>query len=72
MGFGKLTTPTDDLRSYHISSEKIRQDLGFSPQHNIKKAVSDLVIAFRSGKISDPFSNENYYNVRKMNSIQIS
>lgn len=67
-----ITTPTDDLRSYHISSEKIRQDLGFSPQHNIKKAVSDLVIAFRSGKISDPFSNENYYNVRKMNSIQIS
>lgn len=27
-----VTTPTDDNRSYHISSEKIRRELGFVPQ----------------------------------------
>ena len=66
-----VTTPTDDLRSYHISSEKIQQDLGFSPQYSIKRAVQDLVEAFQLGKISDPFENINYYNVKKMNTIQM-
>ena len=27
-----VTTPTDDLRSYHVSSAKIRRELGFSAQ----------------------------------------
>ena len=66
-----VTTPTDDLRSYHISSAKIRQDLGFSPQYTIGEAVQDLVGAFQSGKILDPFDNANYYNVKKMNAIQM-
>lgn len=39
------TLPTDDHRSYHISSEKIRQQLGFSARHTVEEAVSDLVRA---------------------------
>ena len=27
-----VTTPTDDMRSYHVSSEKIRRELGWEPQ----------------------------------------
>jgi len=27
--------PTDDLRSYHVSSEKMRRELGFEPRHTI-------------------------------------
>ena len=47
----KLTvTPTDDNRSYHISSEKIRQELGFVAQHSIREAVVDLVEAFEKGR----------------------
>jgi len=67
-----VTTPTDDLRSYHISSAKIQQDLGFTPQYTVGEAVQDLVGAFQSGKISNPFDNTNYYNVKKMNAIQIN
>ena len=38
-----VTVPTDDLRSYHISSEKIKRELGFVAEHTIEEAVSDLV-----------------------------
>ncbi len=60
------TTPSDDQRSYHISSEKIRNELGFVPQHTIKDAIRDLVEAFDAGLIPDPMENDVYYNVRRM------
>ena len=34
-----VKTQADDQRSYHISSEKIAQVLGFFPQHTIREAV---------------------------------
>jgi len=67
-----VTTPTDDLRSYHISSKKIREDLGFVPKYAIEDAVQDLVDAFHSGQVRDPFENNNYYNVKKMKSIKMT
>ena len=67
-----VTTPTDDLRSYHISSALIEQDLNFKPQYSIESAVQDLVEMFRQDKISDPLDNLDYYNVQKMKSIQIT
>ena len=36
------TTPTDDNRSYHRSSQKITEVLGFKGKHNIRDAVVDL------------------------------
>ena len=50
-------SPTDDHRSYHISSEKIKRLLGFVPRHTIQDAVRDLVSAFGSGKIPDPMTD---------------
>ena len=53
----KMTvTPTDDNRSYHISSEKIRQELGFVAQHSIREAVVDLVEAFEQNKLPNSLS----------------
>ena len=34
---------TDDNRSYHVSSEKIRLRLGFIPEKTIQDAIDDLV-----------------------------
>ena len=65
------TTPTDDHRSYHISSDKIKQDLGFVPKHTIEDAVRDLVNAFHQGIIHNPMENSDYYNVKKMNTISL-
>ena len=34
------STPTDDQRSYHVSSEKIRRELGFAPKRTIDDAIA--------------------------------
>lgn len=64
-----VTTPTDDIRSYHVNSEKIARMLGFRPRRKIEDAVLDLCTAFRDGKLPDSFVNDIYYNVRRMKAI---
>ncbi len=63
--------PTNDTRSYHISSEKIRQDLGFAPRHTIEEAVNDLVDAFHAGKVPAPMDSIGYYNLKLMQAIDL-
>lgn len=58
--------PGDDRRSYHISSEKIRQELGFSTRRTIDDAVRDLCVAFRQGQFNDSLRNPVYFNVQLM------
>ncbi len=60
------TTSSDDIRSYHISSEKIKRELGFVPKRTIEDAVSDLVRAFKAGNIPNPLQDPHYYNVETM------
>jgi len=64
-------TPTDDNRSYHISSEKIRQELGFVARHSIREAAEDLVKAFERGLLPDSLTNERYFNIKRMQNIQL-
>jgi nucleoside-diphosphate-sugar epimerase len=66
-----VTTPTDDHRSYHVSSEKIKRELGFTPQHTIEDAVRDLVDAFRADKIPNPMRDIRYYNIKTMQHLQL-
>src|SRR5205823_11666121 len=49
---GLEVLPTDDLRSYHVSSERIRREFGFMPKRTIGQAVSDLNIAFEDGRLA--------------------
>jgi len=64
-----VTTPSDDPRSYHISSEKIRRELGFTPRRTITDAVHDLVRAFLDGRIPNPLNDMRYYNVRQIQAL---
>lgn len=66
-----VTTPSNDPRSYHISSEKIRRELGFVPKRTIEDAVRDLVAAFRGGKIPNPTTDVRYYNVKLMKALNL-
>jgi nucleoside-diphosphate-sugar epimerase len=59
-----VTTPSDDMRSYHVSSKKILDILGWEPQRSIEDAVRDLCVAFREGKLPDSFDDDKYFNVR--------
>lgn len=65
-----VTTPTDDNRSYHINSDKIKKTLGFVPKHTIEEAVRDLCRAFRDGKIPNSFSDDRFYNVRTLKKLK--
>ena len=60
------TSPTDDNRSYHISSEKIRRELGFEPRYGVADAVRDLRDAFAAGKVPNAMSDPLYYNIKVM------
>lgn len=66
-----ITMPTDDHRSYHISSEKIKRDLGFVPQHTIEEAVRELVDAFQAGKIPNSMTDIRYYNIKTMQALNL-
>ncbi len=65
------TVPSDDPRSYRISSEKIKEELNFIPQHSIEDAVRDLIKAFRSGRLPDSLSDIRYYNIKTMKAINL-
>ena len=66
-----ITSPSDDNRSYHISSEKIRRELGFRPLRSIKDAISDLKKAFDAGAIPNALDDIRYYNIKTMQAIDM-
>jgi len=63
--------PTDDIRSYHINSDKIKKELGFEPKYDIEEAVKTLVDAYKEGLIKDGLSNPFYYNIKMMQNINL-
>jgi len=64
--------PTDDNRSYHISSEKIARELGFRAEFTVEDAVQDLVTAFREGRLPDPLNNARYFNIKRMRQVELT
>ncbi len=66
-----ITTPTNDHRSYHISSQKIKRELGFEPAHTIEDAVADLKKEFLAGHIPDSLTDPKYFNVKLMQKIHL-
>jgi nucleoside-diphosphate-sugar epimerase len=65
------TLPSDDIRSYRISSEKIKRELGFEPGHTIEDAVHDLVMAFKNGLLPGSMTDIRYFNIKTMQSIKL-
>ncbi len=62
--------PTNDLRSYHISSEKIKHEIGWAPRRNVFDAVYGLIRAFDAGKIPNP-DDSKYSNIKTMQLLNI-
>lgn len=60
---------SNDNRSYHINSDKIKKILNFTPLFNLEYAINELALAFKKNFIQDSFNNDNYYNVRTLKNI---
>jgi len=68
-GLDIVTESTDDIRSYHINSDKIKKALGFQPTHSIEDAVRDLCKSFKEGKLPDSMDDDKYYNVKRLKRV---
>ena len=66
-----ITTPSDDNRSYHISSQKIKDEIGFETTHTIQDAVEDLCAAFDKGLLPNSLNNEMYFNIKRMQNLEL-
>src|SRR3972149_7454852 len=65
------TVPTNDIRSYHVSSKKIKDELGFSAKHTIEDAIVDLKKAFEQERIPNPMNDIRYYNIKAMQAVDL-
>ncbi len=65
-----VTTPTDDIRSYHVNSDKIQRVLGFKPRFTVEDAVRDLCKAFKAGKLPNSLQDTFYFNVRRLKEVK--
>jgi nucleoside-diphosphate-sugar epimerase len=65
------TTPSNDPRSYHVSSKKILQKLGWTPRRTIEDAVRDLCRAFKAGRLPNSLTDDRYINVRTVKSLAL-
>jgi nucleoside-diphosphate-sugar epimerase len=66
-----VVTPTDDHRSYHVSSERLLREFGFSAKRSVSDAIMDLKSAFEAGRVPNSMTDDKYYNIRRMQSVQL-
>jgi len=57
--------PVLDQRSYRVSGEKIKSEVGFIPKYSVEDAIIELKEAFYSGEYLN-LNSESYYNIKQM------
>ncbi len=65
------TLPSDDLRSYHVNSDKIARVLSFTPKYSVADAIEGLCQAFSDGLLPNSFDEAEYFNVRRMKELNV-
>ena len=66
-----INVQSNDDRSYHISSKKIEKILGFKSKFTVEDAINDLKKAFQKNLLPNSFNDEKYFNIKRMQSIQL-
>ena len=67
-----IQTHSDDNRSYHISSQKVKQLMNFEANLDISNAIKDLKVAFDNKVLLNPLENEYYFNIKRMKNISLT
>ncbi len=65
-----VVEPTNDHRSYRISSEKAAS-VGFVTQYTIDDAVANLVSAFEQGLLPNSLEDKRYFNLKTLKAMDL-
>jgi|TARA_B100001059_G_C17824103_1_gene580247 nucleoside-diphosphate-sugar epimerase len=65
------TIKTDDNRSYHISSNKIFDELNYKPKRKIEDAINELKNYFEDFSDKKEFEKDKYYNIKRMQNLKL-
>lgn len=65
----EVSPSSDDQRSYRVSWEKIKKQLGWKPKKTVDDAIVDLVTAFKNGKLPNSLEDSIYFNIKKLKEI---
>jgi nucleoside-diphosphate-sugar epimerase len=66
-----VRTESNDNRSYHINSDKIKSELGFKPSYSISNAINSLFDAFDNNLVPNSFDDDIYFNVKRMQNLNV-
>ena len=66
-----IKSETNDNRSYHISSEKIKKILNIETKFTIENAVNDLKEKFEEKALNNTLSNDLYFNIKRMKNLNL-
>ena len=64
-----LIEPSQDPRSYRISSQRIAEKLGFRPRKTVEDAILDLFGWHKEGKFPNSMRDSRYFNIARMQEI---
>jgi nucleoside-diphosphate-sugar epimerase len=67
-----VVTETNDIRSYRVNSDKVKNILGFEAKYSVEDAVRDLCKAFKAGKLPDSFTDPKYFNVKQLQELAVA
>ncbi len=65
-------TESNDNRSYHINSDKIKKILGYQATRSVEDAVKELCEKFKKKIFSNTLDNEFYFNIKRMKNLKVS
>lgn len=63
--------PTEDTRSYHVNTDKMKRVLGFECRFSIEEGIRSIIQAYQNGMITDGLNNPLYYNIKRMKEINL-
>ena len=67
-----IRTKSDDNRSYHINSDKIKKILGYQATRSVEDAVKELCEKFKKKIFKNTLDNEFYFNIKRMKNLKVS
>ena len=65
------TTSSDDLRSYHINSDKIKNTLNFIPKFSVEDAIRSICDAHKKNLYPNSLDDDVYFNVKRIMRLKV-